>query len=97
MPLTPAQTRQLKSLAHHLKPVVIVGSDGLKSTIIAALNEALEHHELIKVRVNAKDREQRQAWITQMCDTTHSEMVTSIGHTACLFRRNRYKPRITLV
>ena len=57
MPLSDSQRRHLRGLAHHLKPVVMVGQDGLKASVLAEVDAALTDHELIKVKVAAADRE----------------------------------------
>ena len=57
---------------------------------------ALDHHELIKIRVNAADRESREAMIAEICATTEATLVQRIGHIATLFRRNPEASRIEL-
>lgn len=96
MPLTKKQIRQLKSLAHHLNPVVIVGQNGLTDAVLNELNITLSTHELIKVRLNAGDREERQEMITQICRRSGAQLVQRIGHVAAFFRRNPDQPVITL-
>jgi len=96
MPLSDSQRRHLRGLAHHLKPVVMVGQDGLKASVLAEVDAALTAHELIKVKVAAADREERAALIAEITATADAELVQSIGHVAALFRRNRKKPRIAL-
>ena len=54
--LTNPQKRQLKALAHPRKPVVIIGDNGLTDAVMQEIEIALDHHELIKIRVNAEDR-----------------------------------------
>ncbi len=94
MPLSENQKRQLRKLGHDLKPVVIIGSNGFTDAVNEEINLALDHHELIKVRVNAADREVRDAMIKEMSNRNQAELVQRIGHIALLFRRNRDKPRI---
>ena len=96
MPLRDSQRRHLRGLAHHLKPVVMVGQDGLKASVLAKVDAALTAHELIKVKVAAADREERAALIAEITATAGAELVQSIGHVASLFRRNPKKPRIAL-
>lgn len=96
MPLTDSQRRHLRALAHHLKPVVMVGQDGLKPTVLAELDAALTAHELIKVKVAAADREQRADMVGEMAAAAGAEVVQSIGHVAALFRRNPKKPKVAL-
>lgn len=96
MPLTKKQIRQLKSLVHHLNPVVIIGQNGLTEAVFTELDITLNTHELIKVRLNAGDREERQEMIGRICERCHAELVQTIGHVAAFFRRNPDKPVISL-
>jgi RNA-binding protein len=57
-PLSNAQKRYLRGLAHDLKPVVMVGAKGVGPSLLAELDQALDMHELLKVKVAAEDREQ---------------------------------------
>ena len=94
--LTHPQKRHLKALAHPRKPVVIVGNGGVTSAVLHEILLALDHHELIKIRVNAEDREAREAMIEKICATTEAALVQRVGHVATLFRRNPEAPRIEL-
>ncbi|WP_428603862.1 ribosome assembly RNA-binding protein YhbY [Sedimenticola sp.] len=96
MPLTKKQIRQLKSLVHHLNPVVIIGQNGLTEAVFNELDITLNTHELIKVRLNAADREERQAMIAAIGERCDAELVQTIGHVAAFFRRNPDKPVIAL-
>lgn len=95
MALTEPQKRQLRKLAHVLKPVIIVGGAGVTTGLLQELDSTLEHHELLKVRVNAVDREARRAMVEQLCAASRSEVVQLIGHVAVLYRQAE-KPRIQL-
>ncbi len=95
MALTQAQKRHLRKLAHALKPVIIVGNAGVSASLLQELDATLEHHELIKVRVNGEDRAARQAMIVELCDKSRGELVQTIGHVAVLYRRAE-KPRLQL-
>ena len=95
MKLSDPQKRHLRSLAHHLKPVVWVGQHGLKDSVIAEIGLALDSHELIKVKV-AADRESRNAIAAEICQQTGAEPIHAIGQMLILFRRNEEKPRIAL-
>lgn len=96
MKLTEQQKRHLRGLGHALKPVVIIGNAGLTENVMAEIEQALAHHELVKVRVNAADREARAALIETICARTRGEPVQTIGHILLLFRRNPKKPRVSL-
>jgi RNA-binding protein len=57
---------------------------------------ALEHHELIKVKVAAEDREAREAMISDLTERTGAALVQRIGHTAVLYRPSKDKRHIVL-
>lgn len=95
MKISQSQKRHLKGLAHHLKPVVMIGQNGLKDTVFDELEIALDAHELIKVRI-AADRDERQEITDEILQRTKSELVQTIGQMSILFRRNRKKPKIAL-
>lgn len=92
MPLNNTQIRALRKQVHSLKPVVIIGQHGLTESVLSEIDQALEHHELMKVRVNASDRAARQDMIEGICQATGAELIQSVGHIAALFRRRRNKP-----
>ncbi len=94
--LTHPQKRHLKALAHSRKPVVIIGGNGVTPAVLHEILLALDYHELVKIRVNAEDREAREAMIREICTTTEAALVQRVGHIATLFRRNPEAPRIEL-
>ncbi len=96
MPLTNAQLKHLRSLAHHLKPVILIGQHGVTENVINELNIALDHHELVKIKIAGDDREARQEMIQRLCDESAADKVQTIGKTLTLFRRNNKKPKIDL-
>ena len=80
------QKQYLKSLAHSLKPVVLLGSNGLTEGVLAEIEGALEHHELIKVKVPADERELRTAIADAITRETSAHLVQTIGKTLVLYR-----------
>lgn len=86
--LTPNQKRYLRGLAHALKPIILMGSKGASEALLAELELALDHHELVKVRISAEDRQERQAIVTELVEKTRAALVQQIGNIACLYRRN---------
>ncbi|KGM55391.1 RNA-binding protein YhbY [Lysobacter daejeonensis GH1-9] len=94
--LTSAQTRFLRGQAHDLKAMLQVGGKGITDALVAEVDLALEHHELIKVKVGAADREARDAMIDDLTDRTGSALVQRIGHTAVLYRPSKDKRQIVL-
>lgn len=94
--LSNPQKRYLRGLAHDLKPVVMVGAKGITPNLVAELDNALEQHELVKVKVAAEDRESRDAFIADLAAQATAELVSRIGHTAVLYRRSKDKPLVIL-
>ncbi len=86
-PLTAAQAKHLRGLAHSLKPVVFVGQKGVTPAVTAAVREALEVHELIKVKFqDLKDRDLKARWAADIEQATDSRLAGMIGHTAIYYR-----------
>ena len=96
MTLNESHKKYLRGLGHKLKPVLIVAQAGLTESVLVELESALAHHELIKVRVRAADRETRNAIIAELCRRSAAELVMRTGNTALLFRRNVDKPKVRL-
>ena len=86
MPLTGKQRRQLRALGHHLDPVVIVGQSGVTEGVIAAVQQALHDHELIKVKIN-EGPETRQEAAQKLAEGTGAELAQLLGRTALLFKK----------
>ncbi len=96
MALSSSQTRYLRSLAHDLNPVVLLGNKGATEAVVKELNGALDIHELVKVKLSGGDKDERQAQIDVLVDGTKSENIHQIGHVVVLFRRNADEPKIAL-
>ncbi|MCK4950757.1 MAG: ribosome assembly RNA-binding protein YhbY [Gammaproteobacteria bacterium] len=95
MNISAQQKRYLRSLAHALKPVVTVGESGLSDAVMRELNLSIDHHELIKVRIHAEDREERRKLTDELCSKSNSTLIQSIGHLAVIYRPSK-KPVIKL-
>jgi RNA-binding protein len=94
--LSNAQKRYLRGLAHDLKPVLLVGAKGVTPAVLAELDLALDQHELLKVRVSANDRDEREAWIAELVEGSQASLAGRIGHVASLYRRRRDNPLVIL-
>ncbi len=88
------QRRHLRGKAHPLKPVVQVGDGGVSDAIIAAIDDALASHELIKVRLHAP--EDKKATAQDLADRTKSALCGVVGHTVILYRPDPDEPRLEL-
>jgi RNA-binding protein len=86
MSLSSKDKQQLKARAHKLKPVVIIGNNGLTETVNMEIDRALTDHELIKMRINAEDREIRRALYAEIVELHHAELVQQVGKIAVLYR-----------
>ena len=86
--LTGADRKRLKSLAHHLKPIVQTGKQGITDTVVQAVDEALEAHELIKVKFgDLKDKKKELA--AELEARTGAHVVGMIGNILTLYRQHR--------
>jgi len=79
MTLSNKQKQYLKGLAHPLKPVVLLGANGLTEGVMLEIDHSLDIHELIKVKVPTNDRE------------TKAHKVQVIGHVIVLYRQSEDK------
>ena len=95
MNLTTKQRQFLKGLAHHLSPVAMLGGNGLTEGVLAEIDNALNHHELIKVKIAGADREVKQLIIDAIVRETNAVNVQTIGHVLVLYRQSDDK-KITL-
>jgi putative YhbY family RNA-binding protein len=77
--VSPAQRSELRAHAHALKPVVLIGSDGLTDAVLAEIKVHLTAHQLIKIRVFGDEREERTAIYERICDELHAAPVQHIG------------------
>src|SRR5690606_10157956 len=79
--------KQLRAIGHHLNVIVIV-SNGLKKNVSDEIDRALSDHELIKIRINASDREEKLGLAAAICKKLNAELIQMSGHVALLLRHN---------
>jgi RNA-binding protein len=91
MNLSESNKRFLRGRGHALKPVIMVGDAGLSESLLAEYELTLDHHELIKVRVRAGDREVRDDIIKELCSRSAAVLIQRIGNVALLYRPNLKK------
>jgi len=94
--LTREQKKHLRSLAHGRGVILRIGQNGLTDNVLAELDQALNHHELVKVGIRVGEREARDAIVTAMVERSGAEAVQKIGNTVVLFRRDEKDPVIPL-
>ena len=95
MTLSNKQKQYLKGLAHPLKPIVQLGNNGLTVSVIAEIENALAHHELIKVKIPSDDRDEKALIMDAIVGETKALKVQNIGHTLVLYKPST-EPQITL-
>ena len=83
---TKAQLKRFRTIGHKLKPIVTIAGNGVSEAVINELNRAINDHELIKIRVNADDRDDRKNTISQISTLSETEVVQTIGNVALLYK-----------
>lgn len=86
MDMTTKEKQYLKSKAHFLKPVVMIGNNGLTEGVIAEINLALNHHELIRVKIAAGERETKKRIASAIVRETGANLIELIGSILVLYR-----------
>ena len=96
MKLTERQKKFLRREAHALKPLLAIGDKGVTAAFLKELDGTLEHHELIKLKVRAGDRESRDAAIQEILAASKAILVSRVGNIAALYRPRATDPKIVL-
>ena len=94
--LTAKQRQFLKGKAHSLSPVVRVGKSGLTPAVIEEAKTALRAHELVKVRIEADDGDDRREMADRLAQDTGAQIVARVGKVAVLYRERDEDPGIRL-
>ena len=84
--LTSRERSDLRSAAHPLRPVVLIGDNGLTDAVLKEIDRALASHGLIKVRAGGSDRDEREAMLASICDALSCAPVHHLGKMLILFR-----------
>jgi putative YhbY family RNA-binding protein len=84
--LSPAQRKEKRADAHHLDPVVMIGSDGLTAAVGKEIDAALNVHGLIKVRMASDDRQAREAAFAKLAEDLNAAPIQHIGKLLVLWR-----------
>jgi RNA-binding protein len=84
--LSNREVRGLKARAQLLKPMLKVGKDGLSAAFLKALDDALAHHELVKVKFD-EFKEQKKELGPKLAESSSANLITQVGHVVVLFRR----------
>jgi RNA-binding protein len=85
--ISSAQRKELRSLAHHLDPLVLIGNRGIIESVIESIDTALTAHELIKIRFNERKNEKKEL-TAEIAEATNAHIAGIIGHVAILYREH---------
>ena len=86
--LSTEEKKHFRGLGHTLKPIVTIGGNGVSDAVLAELDRALTDHELVKLKIAAGERDDRQPVIDYVTENAHCELVARIGKIALLYRHN---------
>ncbi len=87
MALNTKERQHLKGRAHALKPVIMVGNNGVTEAVLKEIDRALNDHELIKIKVQSEDREVRQQLLEAIREGASAELVQKIGSIGVFYRK----------
>ena len=90
------QKKFLRSMGHHLKPVIMVGQHGLSEGVLAELESTMSKHELIKIKIRTDDRDDKQQMIDQILKFSQSHLVQVVGNVVVIYRPFDEEPQIVL-
>ena len=96
MELTGKQKRHLRSLAHHLKPVVTIGKQGLVDSVVVQLEANLVAHELIKVKLLETCPLDKDECAEAVTERTGATLAQSLGRVLLFYRAHPDNPRVEL-
>lgn len=92
--VSPAERADLRSQAHALKPVVLIGAEGLTDAVLAEIKVHLAAHQLIKIRVFGDEREERVAIYEEICDRLDAAPVQHIGKLLVIWKPEAVEPAV---
>ena len=92
--LTPHERSELRAAAHALRPVVLIGDNGLTDAVIKEITVHLQAHQLIKIRVAGDDRQARLTMLEQICDALDAAPIHHLGKILTIYRPNIERPPV---
>ena len=96
MKLTNNQKKHLRTLAHDLRPIVMVGQQGLSDAVLDELESTMSKHELLKIKVRADDREEKKKIVNKILEFSQAALVQVIGGVLIIYRPFDENPSIIL-
>ena len=96
MELTTKQKLYLKSKAHDLKPVVMIGQKGVTDSVIEEIKTSIDHHELIKVKIAGQEKEVREAVAAELATRADMAIVQTMGNNVTFFKQKKNESSYSL-
>ena len=96
MKLTNNQKKYLRSLAHDLKPFVMIGQNGLSESVLTEIDSTMLKHELIKIKLRVDNRKEKQQILEKIIEFSHAELIQVIGGVLVIYRPFEDNPDIIL-
>ena len=96
MKLTNNQKKYLRSMAHDLKPFVMIGQHGLSDSVVNELESTLLKHELLKIKLRESDRKEKQQIVDKIILLSKAVLVQVIGGVLVIYRPFEDNPNIIL-
>ncbi len=87
--LPQSEKKKLKAQAHHLKPIVHIGKEGMSDAVIKTIKKALDDHELIKVQFLETAFLDRKLDSIHLAEIVHAELIQVIGHKIVLYKEKK--------
>ena len=92
------QKQYLRGLAHGLKPYVFIGQKGITESLLKSVDDALDRHELVKVRfIDFKEKAMKKEITAEIEKMAVCELVGAIGHVAIFFRQQKDPEKRTVI
>ncbi len=94
--LTNNQKKYLRSLGHNLKPVVMVGQNGLSDAVLSELESTILKHELLKIKIRTESRDDKFNIVNKIIEFSKSNLVQVVGNVVLIYRPFDDEPVISL-
>lgn len=94
--LTPKQRKYLETFAHHMKPELFVGKNGLTPDVAASARDNIDKNELLKVKLQRSCAEEKDTIVQTLAERIGAEIVRVLGNTVILFKQKHEKSAYTL-
>lgn len=94
--LTPKQRKYLEAFAHHMKPELFIGKNGLTPDVSASARDNIDKNELLKVKLQRSCTDDKDSIVHTLAERIGAEVVRILGNTVIMFKQKREKSAYTL-